>query len=398
MIFADLFYNLRTAGLKVGTGEWLSLMQAMNEGLIKPSLSDFYQIARALLIKNENQFDIYDQVFVATFADGALPEAEIEKFLQWLADKKMPQLDEAMITALQALPLDELRRRFEERLTKQKERHDGGSYFIGTGGTSPFGHGGKNPAGVLMGGEGGSRSAVQVAMERRFRDYRDDRVLDVRAMQVALKKLRRLSHQEGILELDVDASIDKTSRNAGELELQFSPPRKNDVRVLLLLDTGGSMDPYSELVEQLFSAATHIHHFKHFEALSFHNCVYEKLYTKIAEEKTIPTADILIRHPHDTYMILVGDAFMAPSELTDRYGAIQYSHHNTTPGLEWLRKIKNRFYRSIWLNPMPLRSWSQSWTIKTISSVFPMFELSVRGIEEAVDHLRKMPRRQESGT
>ena len=233
---------------------------------------------------------------------------------------------------------------------------------------------------------GGGRSAVQIATARRFRDYRSDLVLDTRTIAVALRKLRRLTREEGEPELDLDESIDATCRNAGELTLEFRPPRRNQARVLLLMDVGGSMDPYAQLVSRLFSAASGLNHWRRFEARSFHNCPYETLFSRIWGDEGVPTGDILRDRPRETFLIIVGDASMAPSELLDRYGAIDYWHRNETPGLVWLHRLRTRFQRAVWLNPMPPRWWRGSST-DLIGQLFPMFPLTLDGLEDAISSL-----------
>ena len=386
--FADFFFALRKAGLKVGLGDFMGVLDALKKDVVAKDLEDFYFISRALLVKSENSFDIFDQVFAQVFGGATAMRTDMQQLLDWLKDPKAPKmLTPEQLAALEKLPFDELMKRLQDRLKEQRERHDGGNRFIGTGGTSPFGNAGMNPAGVRIGSGGGGRSAVQVAEERRFRDYRDDVVLDERAMAVALKRLRKLSRRDALLELDVDESIDATCKNAGELELVFKPPRKNQARVLLLMDTGGSMDPFADLVEQLFTAATKTNHWKKFEAFAFHNCVYEKIYTRIAEEKGLPTSKLLDERPPETFLIMVGDAYMAPYELTERFGAISLSHQNNTPGIVWLHRLRQRFANAVWLNPMPERSWASAWTIKTISEIIPMFPLTLKGLDEAVKAL-----------
>ncbi|MGF1508819.1 MAG: VWA domain-containing protein [Myxococcota bacterium] len=386
--FGDLFFGLRTAGLKVGLSDWLGLMRALEVGAVQTSLQDFYRVSRALLIKTEAHFDVFDEVFEAVFGTASMPTPALERLMSWLEDPKRLELTAEQIAALERLPLDELRRRFEERVQEQQERHDGGSRWVGTGGTSPFGHSGVNPSGVRVGGMGGGRSAVQVASARHFRPYRHDRTLDDRGVAVALKRLRRLTRRHAELELDVDESIDKTCRNAGELTLEFTPPRKNEARIILLMDVGGSMDPYSRRVEQLFSAAHALQHWKSFEAFSFHNCVYESLEPARPEDDEIQTGDLIRNRPETSFLILVGDASMAPTELLDVFGANFYFHRNRTPGLVWLHRLKRRFPRSVWLNPLKPEWWG-GFTTRVIGEVFDMFPLSVQGIEDAVDTLLK---------
>lgn len=390
LLFGDFFFGLRAEGLKIGLSEWMVLLDAFDKRAIEPSLDDFYHVARAILVKSEAHYDTYDQVFASVFGGNRLPSKAIGEILEWLDDPKTPEITEEMLAKLKELPLEEVRRMFEERLREQKERHDGGNRWIGTGGTSPFGHGGQNPSGVRVGGGGGQRSAVQIATAREFRKYRHDQILDVRAMAVALKKLRRLSRRHADLQLDIDETIDSTCRQAGELTIEFRPPRKNEARVLLLMDVGGSMDPYSHMVERLFSAASSLNHWRKFEAFSFHNCVYEKLEPgrEDREDEAILTADLLVERPKETFLIIVGDAYMAPSELLDPWGAIHYYHHNKTPGVVWLHRLRQRFGRAIWLNPIAERGWG-GWTIKIIREIFPMFPLTLEGIENAVDQLVK---------
>lgn len=392
MLFLDLFFGLRSAGVKVGLGEWMSLLRAMKEGALGPSLRDLYAVGRALLVKHEAQFDTWDQVFAAVFHEGEFPRQELEELMEWLADPQLKNLSPEELAKLDRLPLDELRRRFEERLREQRERHDGGSHYIGTGGTSPFGNSGANPAGMRVGGSGGGKSAVQIAEERRYADLRKDRILDTRSLAVALKKLRRLARKEGEPELDVEDTIDRTCQNAGELELVFRPPRKNEARVLLLMDVGGSMDPHARLVEQLFSAASNLNSWRKFEAFFFHNCPYETVFTKMSTGEGFPTADLMRERPKETFLIVVGDADMAPSELTARWGSLPYYTKNYAPGLVWLHRMRSHFTRCVWLNPLQPKYWPGSFTIRTIGRLFPMYPLTLEGLEESVEHLlRRIP-------
>lgn len=391
LLFANLFFGLRREGLKIGLAEWLGLMQALDKGVVNHTLDDFYYVARALLVKSEAHFDTFDVVFASVFGGPTLSREAVQALLDWLEQPILPEITAERLAMLEKIPLEQLRKMFEDRIKEQKDRHDGGSRWIGTGGTSPFGHGGAHPSGVRVGGAGGGRSAVQVATARNFKKFRHDQVLDTRSISVALKKLRRLTRRHINLELDIDESIDQTCRNAGDLTLCFSPPRKNEARVLLLMDTGGSMDPYSHLVERLFSAAHGLQHWKSFEAFSFHNCVYEELEPgreDHPDDRSIMTADLLRERPKESYLIMVGDAYMAPTELLDAWGAIHYYHHNRTPGVVWLHRLRRQFTRAIWLNPLPERAWN-GWTVKIIKDIFPMFPLTLEGIERAIDELVK---------
>lgn len=389
LLFGELFFGLRDAGIPIGLGDWMALMRALAAGLVRPDLADFYAVARALLVKHEAHYDLWDQVFAAVFAGGTFPKKVQDELLAWLdSPLPLPDLSEDELAALERHALERLRELFEERRREQDERHDGGNRWIGTGGTSPFGHGGRNPAGVRVGGPGGGKSAVQVAMERRFADYRSDRLLDTRQIAVALRRLRRLSRTDGDLELDVEESIDETCRNAGFLSLAFRPPRKNQARVLLLMDVGGSMTPYTRLVETLFSAAKNLHHWKKLEPLFFHNCVYSRVFESMSGSKTLPTAELLQERPKDTFLIFVGDASMAPSELLSPHGAIDYFEHGETPGFVWLHRLRARFERAIWLNPLPPEHW-RGYTTELIGGLIPMFPLSLAGITAGIDRLLK---------
>lgn len=387
MLFGRLFFGLRGAGIKVSPTEWMTLIEALATGVVEPSLDALYAVGRALLVKHEAHFDTWDQVFAATFGEGEMPVALTEELLQWLEQPlERPGLSQEELAELERLGLDKLRKKFLERLEEQKERHDGGNRWIGTGGTSPFGHGGHNPAGIRVGGAGGGRQAVQVAEARRYRDYRNDRVLDTRQIAVALRKLRRLARKEGEPELDIDTTIDRTGKNAGELDLAFIPPRENQARVMLAMDVGGSMTPYTRLVETLFSAASAQNHWKKLESFYFHNCPYSRLFTSMTSGDNEPTAEVLKTRPPETFLLLVGDASMAPSELISANGAIDWFERNETAGLVWLHRLRTTFTRSVWLNPMAPEHW-RGYTVDVIGRLFPMFPLSLEGLGQAIDHL-----------
>ena len=386
-MFVDFLYHLRDFGLRITSTEWLALMQALRGGHARADLNTFYHLARCLLVKRESDYDAYDRAFASFFADIEAARDLSDELLAWLKDPQLPEISEEDRAKMREFDLDELASRFRELLEKQKERHDGGNRWIGTGGTSPFGHGGEHPTGMRVGGGGGGRSAVQVAGSRRFRNLRSDRILDTRQIGVALRRLKRLDKDEGPEELDLDDTIDRSARNGGEIELVFGPPRRNRIKLLLLMDVGGSMDPYTHLCERLFSAAHAANHFKKFEYRFFHNCVYRRLYTDMQTFKGEPTSEVLKKLDHTWSAIFVGDAWMAPTELTHRGGAIEFDHHNSTTGLEWLRRIRQRVPNSIWLNPEPRVRWHEP-TIRIIRRIFPMHELTIDGLTEAVDVLR----------
>ena len=385
-MFWTFFTTLRRHKIPVSLTEWLLLMQALSQGLIAPSLARFYTLARALLVKDVSYYDAYDLAFQEVFRGIETPEEILEEILAWLQDPQNLALTPEEFAMLARLDLAALRQLLAQRLREQRERHDGGNRMIGTGGTSPFGRQGAHPAGIRLGGEGGQRSAIQVAAERRFENYRNDRTLDIRQLQVALKKLRhlqRLGHEE---ELDLEATIDETCKNGGEIDLIFRPPPKNHAKVLLLMDAGGSMLPYASLVERLFSAAHQATHFKDFQHYYFHNCIYEQLYTDMRLNTRLSTAAVLQTLGADYKVMLVGDAYMAPEELLDAGGAIYYYYNNATPGLAWLQRIQEHFSACAWLNPLPERYWDRP-SIALVRKVFPMYELTLDGLDHGVKHL-----------
>src|SRR5689334_11030354 len=389
-MFLDLFYGLRDEGIPVALQEWMTLLEALKRGMHGSSLLRFYHLARACLVKSETYFDAYDRVFARVFhgVEGSLDVTD--EVLQWLRDpKNFPNLSPEELAALERLTSDELMRRFLDTLAEQTERHDGGNRWVGTGGRSPYGHGGQHPTGIRVGGQGGGRSAMKVAGERRFRDYRTDVALDARQMRVALRRLRQLTRTGLASELDLDETIDETCRNAGEIELVFRPPRRNDVRLLLLMDVGGTMDPYFEPMSQLLTALHDERGLRAFEPYYFHNCVYEHVYTRarMFAADALPTAALLRRLDERWKVVLVGDAMMHPAELLQPYGNIDPRRHSKTPGVAWLRRILEHFDRSVWLNPEPETEWEWVQTTKIVRRLFPMFPLTVDGITAAVQAL-----------
>ncbi len=381
---------MRTAGLKVGTTEWLTLMQALVKGYHRGSLSGLYHTARSICVHKEADFDTFDAVFAKHFEgiEGEWSIATIEdELLGWLKNAKPPRyLTEAERLEIPAWDLDKLRDELEKRLQEQKERHDGGNKWVGTGGTSPFGHGGFNPAGIRIGGGGGNRSAVQVAGERRYQSLRNDIVLDTRQINIALKKLRKLTKQGAETELDIDATVKETGRNGGEIDLIMRAPRKNKLKVMLFMDVGGSMDAHARVSERLFSAAHQQTHFQAFESYLFHNCIYETLHKDSFETQQVLTADILKKIDHTWTLIFVGDAWMSPYELTQIGGAINYEYNNPVPGIKVLQAFTEKTPKVVWLNPEPERIWGAP-SIRMVRKHFLMFEMTVDGLGDAVSHL-----------
>lgn len=392
-MFIDFFYHLRERGLPVSITEFMTLLEALEVGHAASSLDRFYTLARSILVKRPEHYDIYDLAFAEFFEDAAVDWDEVpglrEEMLEWLRDPRVfDELTEEQKALLERHDLDELFEMFRDRLEEQTERHDGGNKWIGTGGTSPFGHGGMNPAGFRIGGPGGGRSAVQVAMARRYQNLRDDLVLDVRQFSAALRRLRILTRDGREEQLDIDETIDQTARNAGDIELVFKQPRKNQVKLLLLCDVGGSMNPYTHLTSLLFSAAHQASHFKHFEAYYFHNCPYGKLYTDMQRRVSVETSEVLARVDETWRCIIVGDAAMAPYELMDVGGSIDMYYLNADAGIVWLKRIKEKIPRTVWLNPDPARYWGSTFTCVAIAKLFPMFALTLQGLDDAVRELR----------
>ena len=386
-MFTDFFYTLRQRKVPVSITEWLALMEALSQGFAFSSLNAFYYLARSILVKSEAHFDQYDLAFRDYF-EGIETLAELkDEVLEWLKNSmNRIELTEEEVTQLERMKFNDLLETFQQRMEEQKERHDGGDRWLGTEGSSPFGHSGVSSEGIRFGGQSRNRSAVQVAKERRFRNYRNDVILDVRHFQVALKRLRKLSRIGPEDELDLDATIDYTCRNAGDMEFIWRRSRKNAVKLLLLMDVGGSMSPYTRLCSRLFSAAHSATHFKDFKYFYFHNCIYDSLYKDIERKEPSNTMDLLRTLDSDYKVIILGDACMAHEELTMKYGAIYYYERNELPGIVWLQRISDHFTHIVWLNPEDPSQWYHP-TIKKIGKVFPMFELTLEGLDSAVNKL-----------
>jgi uncharacterized protein with von Willebrand factor type A (vWA) domain len=398
-MFTDFFFLLRFYGVPVTVTEWLALMRALALGLAPASLDQFYAVARSILVKSEAYFDQYDQAFAAMFEGIDTPPQIEDEVWGWLANPlDMPGLTEEerrlLAAAMEDLDLEALERLFRERLAEQDAAHHGGNRWVGTGGTSPFGHSGFHPGGIRVGGESRNRSAVKVAGERRYRGYRTDQEVGVRQFELALRRLRQLSSRNAGVpdELDLDETIEETAANAGRLSLVWRKSRKNAVKVLLLMDVGGSMHPYIRLCSQLFSAVDRSTHFKALRTYYFHNCIYDRLYldTSCSMSNAISTRRVLQELPGDYKLIVVGDAAMAPSELMARDGIIWWGHGNDEPGIEWLRRLRRHFDHSVWLNTISESDWERAYgsvTIRKVREVFPMFELTVDGLAASTKRL-----------
>jgi hypothetical protein len=330
--------------------------------------------------------------------DGTLlikaPNEIKDEILKWLEKNfDLSQIKGSFQDVLnQFFDIEDLQGRFEELMKEQDEEHNGGNRWIGTQGTSPFGNSGQNPMGMRIGGSSGARTAVQIAQKRIFKDYRKDIVLDTRQIKVALKRLKKLEEIGKQNELDLDKTIDKTAKNCGDIELIFDKRRKNNVKLLLLMDVGGSMTPYAHLVNLLFSAANKMSHWKDFKFYYFHNCLYESLYFNARRnpQESIEFTDFLQKYDNKYKVIVTGDQAMASWELTEKYGSIYYYHRNELPGIYYIKELANHFKNNVvWLNPEIMRPEWAPWTRKIISSIIPTFDLTIEGIEKAMDYLRK---------
>jgi len=395
-MLTQFFYALRAAKLPVSIKEHLALLDALDQNVIGPgnpdacSMEDFYFLSRAILVKDEKHYDKFDKAFGAYFkgvdaiADFSKPipsdwlRKEIEKLLTDSQKEKAPKLD-----------YDELMDTLKKRLEEQKERHEGGSKWVGTGGTSPFGNGGYNTQGIRIGGKGGNKSAVKVWEKRAYRDYDDTQELGTRNIKVALRLLRKFERQGIEEELDLDGTIRNTAANAGYLDIKLVPERHNHVKVLLLMDVGGTMDEHIERVEELFSAARS--EFKHLEFYYFHNCVYDYVWKnnrrRYAEK--FSTWDIMRKYNRDYKLIFVGDATMSPYEILQPGGSVEYN--NEEPGAEWLQRLTQTFTKYAWINPEPQGVWQYRQSIDVIQQLMGgrMYPLTLKGLEDAMRLLSK---------
>jgi uncharacterized protein with von Willebrand factor type A (vWA) domain len=391
-MLTGFFLKLKAAKLPVSIKEYLTLLEAMQKKVIGPSIDEFYYLSRASLVKDEANFDKFDQVFAQHFKGVEMlmgPEADIP--LEWLlkqAELNLTPEEKAMVESLGGW--DKLMEEFKKRLEEQKERHQGGNKWIGTGGTSPYGAYGYNPEGIRIGqDQSRNRSAVKVWDQREYRNYSDEVELGVRNIKVALRRLRRFAREGAPEELDLDTTIDKTARNAGWLDLHMRPERHNAVKVLLFLDVGGSMDDHVKLAQELFSAAKS--EFKHLEHYYFHNCLYDFVWkdNRRRHSERTRVADLLHKYGHDYKVVFVGDATMSPYEILQPGGSIEY--HNDEAGAVWLRRVLDVYPKTIWLNPEPEQLWQYRQSIAIVREIFDgrMYPTTIAGLEEAMRYLSK---------
>jgi len=387
-VLIPFFYSLRDGGLKASPTEFLTLLEALSRGVAGQSVDDFYYLSRACLVKDESELDRFDRLFGAYFEgiDEEMSELFGEIPEDWLKLGKSLDLSEEERAAIERMGgLDALMEALKERLEAQRERHEGGNKWIGTGGTSPFGAHGFNPEGVRIGGgSGGQRRAVKVWNRREYRNLDDDVELGTRNMKVALRRLRKFAREGSADQLDLDSTIDRTARNAGLLDIQMVPERHNAVKVLLCLDVGGSMDDHVRVCEELFSAARS--EFKHLEHFYFHNFVYESLWkdNHRRHAERIPTLDIAHRYGADYKLIFVGDATMSPYEIAYPGGSVE--HWNEEPGAVWIQRLLDTYPKAIWINPEPARRWASTPSIGMTREIMSerMFPLTLSGLEDGI--------------
>ena len=390
IMLIDFFFALREARLPVTIPEYLGLLEALEQEVIAPSIDEFYHLAKLSLVKSETNFDKFDRAFGAYFKGVAAVDFTKEIPLEWLRKHFERELSPEERAKIEAMGWDKLMDRLKQLLQEQQERHEGGNKWIGTGGTSPFGAHGYNPEGIRIGQDRSRhRSAVKVWDQREFKDYDDGVEINTRSIKVALRRLRRFARQGAADELDLDHTIHATAANAGMLDIKMVPQRHNSVKVLLLMDVGGSMDDHVHRVEELFSAAKS--EFKHLEFYYFHNCVYDHLWRNNQRRysEKVATWDVLRKYNKDYKLIFVGDATMSPYEILQAGGSAEYN--NSEPGAEWLARLTQAFPHFAWINPEPQGVWPYRQSVSIIQQIMGgrMFPMSLQGLEGAMRLLSK---------
>ncbi|MGO4302693.1 vWA domain-containing protein [Cupriavidus sp. RAF12] len=388
----DFFFSLRHAKLPVSVKEYLTMLEALRAQVIRPSIDEFYYLSRMTLVKDEKHFDKFDQTFAAYFKGvESLIDWKSDIPLEWLQktlERELSAEEKAKIEAMGGL--DKLMERLKQLLEEQKEKHEGGNKWIGTGGTSPFGHGGYNPEGIRIGGPSkGNRTAIKVWEARAYKDYDDQVELGTRNIKVALRRLRRFAREGADTELDLDDTIHSTAANAGMLDIKLRPERHNKVKVLMLMDVGGSMDDHIKRVEELFSATKT--EFKHLEYYYFHNCLYDYVWknNRRRHAEKIATWDLMHKYTPDYKVIFVGDATMSPYEILQPGGSVEYN--NPEAGAVWLNRMIEQFPRFVWLNPEPEGLWQYRQSITVINQIMKnrMYPVTLAGLEQAMKVLSK---------
>lgn len=395
-MFTEFLYVCRDKGLNVSTTEWITFLDALEHDLAHSSLNELYYLGRMILVKTESDYDKYDAAFLQYFQDIQSKDNEVPEIIMKFLEKgemDTSGLNKELYQFDVKRDMAETKRMFRERVTEQNTEHNGGNYWIGTSGGSAFGHSGRNPGGLRVGGQSGMQSAFQVIGERKYRDFRHDKTLDIRQFQVAFRRLREYSSKLDIAktELDLDQTIDSTCNNGGYLKLEFDKPRKNSVKLLLLFDCGGTMMPFAEMCNDLFQAVHKANHFKDVKTYYFHNCIYSKVY-KDAECDIGNWVDLdyLFRHTDKDYkVIIVGDAQMAPEELFDINGNYRGPNDGMS-GYEWNKLFRSRYKRAIWLNPRyhgSLNSLSWMEAESTLAKIYDMYPLTIDGLKAGIKKL-----------
>ena len=391
-LFHRFFTDLRAAKIPVSTREYLTLLEALKKGAIEQEVDSFYAVSRAALVKDERNFDRFDKVFAHHFegieALGDLFKSD-EIPEDWLTAQMKRHLTKEEMEALQEMDFDQLMKTLQERLKEQEKRHEGGNKWIGTGGTSPYGNSGWSPNGVRIGGKSKNKKASKVWENRRFKDLDSERELGTRNLKVALRRLRQFARDGAEEELDLEGTIRATA-NKGYLDVQMRPERRNAVKVLVFFDVGGSMDPYIDLTERLFSAARGV--FKNLEYFYFHNCIYEGVWKSNLRRRTETQSmwDVLHKYPSDYKVVIVGDAAMSPSEITHPGGSVE--HWNEEAGGVWLRRLKETYPHLVWLNPTPEAWWPHTYSVQLVREIIGeerMFSLTLSGVDKAMKELAK---------
>ncbi len=391
-MLVNLFYCLREYGVPVSIREHIDLISALDTGLAYADQEQFYFLARTALVKDEKHFDKFDRAMTAFWSGLDSLEGLVEASIpdEWLRNEFLKQLSEEEKAKIDSLGgLDELIKKFKERLEEQQKRHAGGNKWIGTGGTSPFGHGGYHPSGIRIGGEGQHNRAVKVWEKREFRNLDDSVELGTRNLKIALRRLRKFPREGAADQFDLDDTIQSTARNAGLLDIKMVPEKHNAVKVLLFFDVGGSMNRHVKVCEELFSAART--EFKHLEFFYFHNCLYESVWrdNRRRYNEGVSTHDVMNRYGSDYKVIFVGDASMSPWEIVYPGGSVE--HNNEEAGQRWLERIRQSYLKVAWINPVPENQWSYTPSIELISQVFEnrMYPLTVKGLERAMAELTR---------
>ena len=391
-MLVNFFQGLKDGGVPVTPRELLDLLAAMNKQLVFGSIDDFYNLSRAVMVKDEKYYDRFDRAFGLHFRDlegvGDVIEALIPD--DWLRSEFVKQLSEEDKAKIDSLGgLEKLIDEFKKRLEEQEKRHEGGNKWVGTGGTSPFGNDGFHPEGIRVGGQGKNKKAVKVWDRRDFKNLDDSVEIGTRNIKVALRRLRKFARTGSADELDLDDTISSTAKNAGLLDIKMVPERHNAVKVLLFLDVGGSMDPHVKVCEELFSAARS--EFKHLKHFYFHNFLYDNVWENNIRRhnQRTPLHDVMHKFGHDYKVVIVGDASMSPYEIVQPGGSVE--HWNEEPGAVWLERLRSTYEKCVWLNPVPEDEWQYTQSISITNQLMEekMYPLTLGGLEDAMGFLAK---------